>query len=84
MLVESPRWRAQLDRVVVVDCLPATQAKRVRERSGWSDATIDAVMRSQATRRQRLAAADMALYNDGLSLAQLQRVVDQVARAFGL
>ena len=84
LLVESPRWRQQLDRVLVVDCLPATQRKRVRERSGWSDETIDAAMRSQATRRQRLVAADVVVYNDGLNLEQLQRVVAQVARAFGL
>jgi len=84
LLVESPRWRTQLDRVLVVDCLPATQRERVRERSGWSDATVDSVMRSQATRQQRLAAADVVVHNDGLNLAQLQRVVGQVARAFGL
>jgi dephospho-CoA kinase len=84
LLVESPHWRAQLDRVLVVDCLPTTQKERVRGRNGWSDATIDAVMRSQATRQQRLAAADVAVHNDGLSLAQLQRVVAQVAQAFGL
>ena len=84
LLVESPRWRTQLDRVLVVDCLPATQKERVRKRSGWSDVTIDAVMSSQATRQHRLAAADLVVYNDGLSLAQLQRVVAQAARAFGL
>lgn len=84
LLVESPHWRTQLDRVLVVDCLPATQVQRVRERSGWSAETIDAAMRSQATRGQRLAAADVVVYNDGLNLAQLQRVVDQIARMFGL
>jgi dephospho-CoA kinase len=84
LLVESPRWRAQLDRVLVVDCLPATQRERVRERSGWSEATIDAAVRTQATRQQRLAAADVVVYNERLSLAQLQRVVARVAQAFGL
>ncbi len=84
LLVESPRWRVQLDRVLVVDCLPATQVKRVRERSGWSDETIDTAMRSQATRGQRLAAADVVVHNDGLNLTQLQRAVDQVACMFGL
>lgn len=84
LLVESPRWRIQLDRVLVIDCLPATQSHRVRERSGWSDETIDSTMRSQATRQQRLAAADVVVFNDGLSLEQLQYVVAQVARAFGL
>ena len=84
LLVESPRWRTQLDRVLVVDCLPATQRARVQVRSGWSSTTIDAVMRSQATRQQRLAAADLVVYNEDLSLAQLQRVVTRVAQAFGL
>jgi dephospho-CoA kinase len=41
-------------------------------------------MRSQATRQQRLAAADVVVHNEGLSLAQLQRVVTRVAQAFGL
>lgn len=84
LLVESPRWRAQLDRVLVIDCLPATQKERVRERSGWSEATIDAAMRSQATRQQRLAAADVVVCNEGLSLAQLQRVMARLAQSFGL
>lgn len=84
LLVESPRWRAQLDRVLVVDCLPATQRERVRARSGWSEATIDAAMRIQATRQQRLAAADVVVYNERLSFSQLQRVVTRVAQAFGL
>lgn len=84
LLVESPRWRLQLDRVLVVDCLPTTQKERVRERSGWSDEAIDAVMRNQATRQQRLAAADLVVHNDSLTLPQLQRVVAQLAWAFGL
>jgi dephospho-CoA kinase len=84
LLVESPRWRKQLDCVLVVDCLLATQIRRARERSGWSDETIDAAMRNQATRQQRLAAADLVVYNEGLSLEQLQRAVAQVAHGFGL
>ena len=84
LLVESPHWRARLDRVLVVDCLPATQRARVRARSGWSEETIDAVMRSQAPRARRLAAADVTIFNDGLGLAQLRRLVSRLAQAFGL
>lgn len=84
LLVESPRWRPQLDRVLVVDCLPATQRARVRARSGWDDETINAAMRSQASRAGRLAGADACIFNDGLSLAQLQGLVARVAEAFGL
>jgi dephospho-CoA kinase len=84
LLVESPRWRPQLDRVLVVDCVPETQRDRVRERSGWDDDTIDAAMRSQSPRAQRLAAADAVIFNDGCSLEQLRRLVAQLARGFGL
>lgn len=84
LLVESPHWRPQLDRVLVVDCLPATQRARVHARSGWSEETIDAAMRSQAPRALRLAAADVTIFNDGLSLAQLKGLVTRVAQAFGL
>jgi dephospho-CoA kinase len=84
LLVESPRWRTQLDLVLVVDCLPATQMQRVRVRNNWSDEAIDAAMLIQATRGQRLAAADLVVYNDGLSLVQLQRMVARVASMFGL
>ena len=38
----------------------------------------------QASRAQRLQAADLVLFNDGLSLDQLRSEVLQVARHFGL
>jgi dephospho-CoA kinase len=84
LLVESPRWRIQLDRVVVVDCLPATQVARVQARSGWPTETIHAAMRSQCPRERRLGAADAVIFNDGVSLEQLQRLVTRMARGFGL
>jgi dephospho-CoA kinase len=34
LLVESGRWRQQVDRVLVVDCEPETQVARVAARSG--------------------------------------------------
>jgi len=84
LLVESPRWRPQLDRVLVVDCEPATQRLRVHARNGWDEATIDAVMRSQSPRERRLAAADAVIYNDGIGLDALQALVGQLAPQFGL
>jgi dephospho-CoA kinase len=84
LLVESPRWRPQLDRILVVDCTEATQIRRVQARNGWDLATIDNVMRSQSPRQQRLAGADMVIFNDGNEMEQLQRTVDQLASRFGL
>lgn len=88
LLVESPRWRGRLDRVVVVDCLPSTQIDRVMARElarpGWSRSAVEQVMAVQASRAQRLAAADICVYNDGVSLDGLTQILGQMATGFGL
>jgi len=58
-----------------VDCLPETQTARVMARSGLSAEAVSAIMTAQASRRQRLAAADAVIYNDGLSLTGLEAEV---------
>ncbi len=78
LLVESGRWRQQLDFVLVVDCEEATQTSRVMQRSGWTADAVQKVIAAQASRAQRLAAADIVIYNDGLSLHELQAVVQQL------
>lgn len=88
LLVESGRWRQQLDRVLVVDCSEATQIARVmaRElgRSGWTREVVEKIIAGQANRAQRLGAADICIYNDGLSLEALGLQVAQLASRFGL
>ena len=85
LLVESgERWRKQVDRVMVVDCDADTQRQRVMARSGLAAEEIDRIMALQATRAQRLACADSVIFNQGLSLAQLEAEVARVAADFGL
>lgn len=88
LLVESPRWRGRLDRVLVVDCLPSTQIDRVMAREltrpGWSRSAVEQVMAVQASRAQRLAAADICVYNDEVSLDGLTQILGQMATGFGL
>lgn len=84
LLAESPRWRPQLDRVLVVDCSEATQRRRVRARSGWDDAVIDGVLRSQSPRALRLAVADAVIFNDEDDLDRLHGLVDRLSASFGL
>ena len=84
LLVESGRWRQQLDRVLVVDCSEATQIARVMARNGLAREMVEKIMAAQASRSQRLAAADFCIYNDGLSLAALELQVRQLAQRFGL
>ena len=85
LLVESgERWRKQLDRVIVVDCDAETQRQRVMARSGLAAEEIDRIMALQASRSQRLACADTVILNQGLSLAELETQVAQLATDFGL
>lgn len=84
LLVESPRWRPQLDRVLVVDCTRETQLQRVMARNGWDRATIESILDSQSPRARRLAAADTVIFNDGHEIEHLQREVARWADRFGL
>jgi dephospho-CoA kinase len=84
LLVESGRWRKAVDRVLVVDCLAATQIARVAARSGLDAAQVEAIMAAQAPRSLRLQAADTVIFNEGLSLQQLQAQVQWVGHTFGL
>lgn len=85
LLVESGRWRQRVDRVLVVDCSEDTQITRVMARNGWTREAVQQVIAGQASRGERLAAADICIYNDApLSLASLEVMVRQLARRFGL
>ncbi len=84
LLVESKRWRQQLDKVLVVDCEVATQISRVMQReisnNGWTQEAVENVIAQQASRAQRLAAADLVIYNDGIRLDELAAQVAQLAK----
>lgn len=78
LLVESPQWMRRVHRVLVVDCSEATQIARVMQRSGWSEASVRAVIAAQATREQRRAVADDLIINDDISMAALSERVEQL------
>jgi dephospho-CoA kinase len=84
LLVESAHWRHTLDRVVVIDCSPETQVTRVMARSALPEAQVRAILAAQASRAQRLAAADVVICNEGLTLAALKLEVRAAAMSFGL
>lgn len=75
LLVESGRWRQQLDAVLVVDCEPETQIQRVMARNGLERTAVEKILAAQASRQQRMAAADYVIYNDGIDLAALRTEV---------
>jgi dephospho-CoA kinase len=76
LLVESGVDRSRTPRVLVVDCPEATQIERVIRRSGLPEAEVRAILAAQATRAQRLAAADDVIDNGGTP----QALEGQVAR----
>ena len=74
LLVESPDYRSRVDRVLVIDAPEALQVERVRGRSGLSEAEVRAIVAAQATRAQRLAAADDVIENRGTIEALREQV----------
>jgi len=84
LLVESGRWRSQVDGVLVIDCSTETQIARVQARNGWPREHILAVIQAQATRAQRQAAADWLILTDGLGVDAFEAQVAQLGQQWGL
>jgi dephospho-CoA kinase len=74
LLVESGDYRTRVDRILVVDCPEALQLSRVRARSRLPEAEVRAILASQASRAERLAAASDVIDNSG-SIDALQKQV---------
>ncbi len=81
LLVESGRWAQRVDRVLVVDCPEALQLERVMRRNHLSSAQVEAIMASQASRAERLAAADDVIVNDADPKA-LEQAVDALHQRY--
>ena len=74
LLVESETWRRRVSRVLLIDCMEETQVSRVMHRSGLTEAQVRTIMATQASRQQRLAAADDVINNDGNASALAAQV----------
>lgn len=74
LLIGSPSWRKRVHRILVVDCPEKQQISRVIQRSQLSEDQILAIMATQATRAQRLEAADDVIENDGSPTALTAKI----------
>jgi len=74
LLIESGNWRPLLDYLVVVDCPEEIQIERVMHRSKLPRAEVEAILKAQTSRAERLALADVVIENQG-TLDQLQAEV---------
>jgi len=81
LLVESGTWRERVTRVLAVDCSEDTQVARVMKRNSMTADAVRAIMAAQATRAQRLAAADDVIDNDN-GLAALRPQVERLHQTY--
>lgn len=81
LLIESGTYGERCQRIVVVDCPESLQVARVMARSGLVAAEVEAIMAAQATRSERLRAADDVVINDH-DLANLQPQVFRLHRKY--
>jgi dephospho-CoA kinase len=65
LLVESGDWASRVDRVLVVDCPVDVQIARIVGSRGLTRSQAQAIVARQASREQRLAAADDIVFNSG-------------------
>ncbi|NMG43614.1 dephospho-CoA kinase [Aromatoleum toluvorans] len=77
LLVESGKYRERCHSLCVVDCPVDVQIARVMTRSKLPEDQVRAIMATQASREQRLAAADDVIDNSG-DLAALIAQVDRL------
>lgn len=62
-LLYEKGYEALFDRIIVVDCLPEQQIARVKSRDGMDGKTINRIMKTQASREDRLGIATDVLDN---------------------
>lgn len=80
LLVESGTWRQRVSRIVTVDCPESVQIARVMARNGLTEQQVRAIMANQASRQQRLEAADDVIDNGG----EVTALGPQIARLHDL
>ena len=87
LLIESKAYRERCDRICVVDCPVEIQIARVMTRSHLPEDQVRAIIAVQASREERLAAADDVIDNSGdrsALVAQVDRLHAQYLAAAGV
>jgi dephospho-CoA kinase len=81
LLIESGGYRKRVDRIAVVDCAETTQIARVMSRNGLAREEVGRILAAQATRAERLAAADDVIDNDG-ALTELPPRIERLHQQY--
>jgi dephospho-CoA kinase len=77
LLIESGTWRARVARLLAVDCPEDVQIARVMARSHLPEPQVRAIMATQVSRAERLAAADDVIVNNA-GIDALEAQVDRL------
>lgn len=64
-LLLEKQWQHLVDKIIVVDIPEALQVKRTAQRDEIDSAEVEAILSRQATREERLKAADFVIDNSG-------------------
>lgn len=80
LLLESGQ-QTVVDRILVVDAPETLQKQRTMQRDGMSAGEVEAILQAQHPRKQRLAAADDVIVNDG-DLDALRQQVEALHRKY--
>jgi dephospho-CoA kinase len=81
LLVESGAWRERVTRILAVDCPEEVQIARVMARNNLPEAQVRAIMATQASRQQRLDAADDVIEN-GAGIEALAPQIDRLHQLY--
>ncbi|KPK34818.1 MAG: dephospho-CoA kinase [Betaproteobacteria bacterium SG8_40] len=80
LLVESRGYKFA-NRILVVDCSEEQQVERVTRRNGLARSQVEAIMATQVSRNERLAAADDVIRNEG-DVAELHAKVKELHQKY--
>jgi dephospho-CoA kinase len=81
LLIETGGYAMLVDRILVIDSPEHLQIERVMRRNRLRPEAIEAILRAQASRSERLARADDVLINDG-TVAALKTGVEKLHRKY--
>lgn len=81
LLFESERYQKLVNRTLLIDCDENLQISRTTARSGLNPAEVEAIMRAQMPRAERLRKADDIISNNG-NLTNLRQKVEDIHKNY--
>ena len=81
LLLEGNNYREMVQRILVVDCDEQSQVDRAMARSGLNRQEVEAIMRTQISRQERLRQADDVITNDS-DMTHLRQQVETLHQKY--